>query len=310
MYTHFHPIHTNDPDSSICFVSDSVVCIGDSAHISLINGNNFTITPNYNVTWIDDEHAKCCSPDTTTTYTITAQNFNGIDTNYITIGVHALPQVTLTANSILCHGGSTTVSVQASGDNGPYWGTGNYTATAGTQYYLVTDNIGCATLDSITISQPPQLGPNISNGSIRCFGDSTTLTVTATGGTPPYTGTGVFYVPAGVNQVVVRDSNGCQVALQVNLSQPPPLIMQIDANAIACYGDSSTVLITAFGGTPGYTGTGPYMRPAGAYTFVVTDLNDCTVSGSVDITQPAQLHVSISTPITSFCPSDAYHHLR
>src|SRR5262245_44040825 len=45
-------------------------------------------------------------------------------------------------------------------------------------------------------------------GTILCHGGTTTVTVTATGGEEPYTGTGDFVVSAGSYSFTVTDGNG------------------------------------------------------------------------------------------------------
>ena len=53
-----------------------------------------------------------------------------------------------------------------------------------------------------------------------------------------------------------------------------------------CNGDNSTV--TAVSGGTSYTGTGNFTRPAGTYSFTVTD-KGCTAETNITITQPTQL---------------------
>jgi hypothetical protein len=59
----------------------------------------------------------------------------------------------------------------------------------------VNSGPGCSTSKSYTITQPEPLSMNVAaDSAITCFGGTTTVTVTATGGVQPYTGTGVFTV--------------------------------------------------------------------------------------------------------------------
>src|SRR6185295_9201385 len=101
------------------------------------------------------------------------------------------------AGTIACSGGSTTVTVSASGGTPPYSGTGSFTRTAGSYSFTVTDNNGCTAATSVTIKEPTALTASSRSGNLACPGGSTTVTVSASGGTPPYSGTGSFTRTAG-----------------------------------------------------------------------------------------------------------------
>ena len=98
------------------------------------------------------------------------------------------------SNTILCYGGSTTVSVSATGGTAPYVGTGDFTVGAGTYSYLVTDDKGCSTSTSITVTEPSEMQVTSAATAITCNGGLSTVSVSATGGTLPYSGTGNFSV--------------------------------------------------------------------------------------------------------------------
>ena len=61
------------------------------------------------------------------------------------------------ATAILCNGGNATVTISATGGKNPYTGTGNFTKTAGTYNFTVTDANGCAATTSLTINQPAKI---------------------------------------------------------------------------------------------------------------------------------------------------------
>ena len=92
----------------------------------------------------------------------------------------------------------------------PYTGTGSFTLTAGTYNYTITDANGCTSSTNAIIPQPAQLIATAGTVTISCNGDSGIITVTATGGTEPYTGTGNFTLNRpGSYTYLVTDSNGC-----------------------------------------------------------------------------------------------------
>src|SRR5438874_13744107 len=90
-----------------------------------------------------------------------------------------------------------TVTVSATGGTAPYSGTGTFSHAAGTYSYTVTDAKSCTATTTGDITQPPTLVPDSSNTEIFCHGGLSTVTVSATGGTAPYSGTGTFSHAAG-----------------------------------------------------------------------------------------------------------------
>src|SRR5204862_204471 len=94
--------------------------------------------------------------------------------------------------AILCHGGSSTVTVSASGGSTPDTGTATSTTSAVTHTYTETDANSCPSTTTGTITAPDAVVASSTNTAILCNGGSSTVTVSASGGTGPYTGTGTF----------------------------------------------------------------------------------------------------------------------
>jgi hypothetical protein len=144
-----------------------------------------------------------------------------------------------------------------------------------------------------TITEPNALSPSSSATPILCNGGNSTVTVSATGGTAPYSGTGAFSHAAGTYSYTVTDSNGCMASTTGNITQPGALSASSSKTAILCNGGNSTVTVSATGGTAPYTGTGTFSRSAGTYSFTVTDAHSCTASTTGNITQPSALTLSL-----------------
>ena len=168
---------------------------------------------------------------------------------------------------------------------------------------VVISNTGCSnvTATGVSVSSPANLVASSSAGSIACNGGSTTLTVSATGGTAPYTGTGSFTVSAGSYSYTVTDANGCTSTTTGTVSQPANLVASSSAGSIACNGGSTTVTVSATGGTAPYTGTGSFTVSTGSYSYTVTDANGCTSTTTGTVSQPSQL-----TNTTSASACDSY----
>src|SRR5512133_2702947 len=90
-------------------------------------------------------------------------------------------------------------------------------------------------------------------GLVACTGRLRSVTVSAAGGTAPYSGTGTFTVQAGTHNYTVTDANGCTATTSVIISEPTLLTASAAAGTIACNGGSTTVTVSAAGRTPPYT---------------------------------------------------------
>src|SRR5437762_99426 len=233
-------------------------------------------------------------PAGTYSYTVTdSKSCTATTTGDITQPTTLVPDSSNT--EIFCHGGMSTVTVSATGGTAPYSGSGTFSVPAGTYSYTVTDSKSCTATTTGDITQPPTLVPDSSNTEILCHGGSSTVTVSATGGTPPYSGTGTFSVAAGTYSYTVTDSKSCTATTTGNITQPSALTPGSSNTAILCNGGSSTVTVSATGGTPPYQGTGTVSRSAGTYSYTVTDANSCTATTTGNITQPTALTPGSST---------------
>ncbi|MBL7905357.1 MAG: hypothetical protein JNL22_10085, partial [Bacteroidales bacterium] len=222
-------------------------------------------------------------------------------TYYIDGQVSGYPTPTLvsvTATDALCHGGNGTINIEYTGGTGTLNytigseinTTGTFTRPANTYTYSVTDASGCPPVTgTVTVGEPTDLTATKVEGTILCNGGSTTVTITANGGTAPYTGDGIHTVSAGAYSFTVTDANGCAVVVSGTISEPTLLTATKVEGSILCNGGSTTVTITANGGTAPYAGDGIHTVSAGPYSFTVTDANGCTVVVSGTISEPALL---------------------
>ncbi|MFZ9582206.1 MAG: gliding motility-associated C-terminal domain-containing protein, partial [Crocinitomicaceae bacterium] len=195
--------------------------------------------------------------------------------------------------------GNGSATVVTSGGTPGYqylWSNGDTTAITnnlipGVYTITVTDTNGCQTTNQATITQPTLLTLSASiTTPVFCFGGNATVSVSATGGTAPYTGTGNFNQTAGTTTYYVTDANGCLDSIIVTVTQPNPLIASVvQTSPVACNGGTANVTVSAIGGTPAYVGTGPFVVIAGWQNFTVTDNYGCTDTTSIFITQPPLL---------------------
>src|SRR5439155_18500994 len=96
-----------------------------------------------------------------------------------------------------------------------------------------------------------------------CFGGNRSATISATGGTPPYTGTGTFSQAAGTVVYTVTDANGCTATVSVTVTQPTQLSASETHTNAACFGGSGARKSVVKGGTLPYRGTGTFSQEDG-----------------------------------------------
>lgn len=243
-----------------------------------------------------------------TTYTITGVAAGGCTATTTTqVLVNQSPNLSLSAGAILCNGGSTTLTATTTGgapsyayllNNGPIQPGNTFAGlNAGTYTVLVSDANICSATSVLTISQPAALTASSVASPILCFGASSTVNVTAGGGTAPYSGTGSFFVPAGAYSYTITDANGCTAQTGGSITQPTALIASATPGTILCNGGQTSITVSATGGTLPYTGTGTFNNvSAGPYSYTVTDANGCPANAVGSIAQPAVLAVSASHP--------------
>ncbi len=221
--------------------------------------------------------------------------------------------------------GSATVS--PSGGSGAYtytWSTvpvqNTQTATsigAGQYAVTVTDANGCATIDSVEVTNTTPLNSTISTATLSCFGDqNASLTITPLNGVGPYTyqwdggnatgqtGATATGLGSGFYFATVTDANGC-VDFHVAPINPVDSI-SIDttfSTGVACNsGSTGSATILASGGTgaltytwattPVQTGQTATNLAAATYTVTIEDANGCSRQEQVTVSQNSPVQVS------------------
>lgn len=269
--------------------SSDVSCNGGNDGSATASSNGGTLP--YSYVWSNGQTNAMATGLLAGSYTYTVTDGHGCTaTGSVTINQPtALVASSSLITAVQCHGGTATISVGAAGGSAPYSGTGTYTVTAGPHTYTVTDDHGCTSSTTITVTEPDELVASATQGSpILCNGGTTTVTVGATGGTATYTGIGTFTVGAGTHSYTVTDANGCTSTASITISEPDLLVASSSVTTpIHCNGGTGVVTVSAVGGTMPYTGATTYTVSAGSYNYTVTDANGCTSATSITVTEPA-----------------------
>ena len=248
--------------------------------------------------------------------------------------------IVLTEEAPSCNGfNDGRIEVLADGGTGPYsysWNTipsqtsalienlepGAYTVT-------VTDNNNCTVQQTFNITEPDQLIiglVDLVEPSCNGFSDGS-IEVEAIGGSgpfefswntiPPSSSSLVENLLAGSYTVTITDINDCEATQTYDLIGPNPLSAQItEQQNVLCNGDATgSVTIEVSGGTPNYsivwndplnqTGATASNLAVGIYTANIEDSNGCTLSFTIEITEPSDpLTASISAQTDVQCFGD------
>jgi len=255
------------------------------------------------------------------TYNLTITDANGC-TNTHTFTITEPPDFVYQATpvNLTCyHDNTGSVAIDYTGGTLPYvysWsGPSGFSASsedvsgigAGTYNLQITDASGCTLTDAIVITEPAQLVATIiSSEDVSCFGvcDGTANT-SITGGTVPYTylwNNGITTANnstlcVGTNGILVTDSHGCTAGVTVVTTEPALFTSSIVGTNVSCFGgNNGTITLTPTGGTFPYSyNWNPAMANSGfhsavaanSYLVTVTDMNGCTTTNNITITQPA-----------------------
>ena len=207
------------------------------------------------------------------------------------------------------------ISITNSGGDGFFtyvWSTSAFDTSAiynlspGFYSVTVTDSTGCnIVFDSLKVA-PPVIGYSFSYPPIKCFNDTTALTIVPERGTPPYsmawttpssTGPTLYGVNAGIFAGLITDDNGCTVPFNYTLNQPPLFTATTTSSFDCSTVNSGNIVVNPSGGNLPYsyfwsgstdtTYTRTSLAP-GNYTVVVTDSNQCsrTLIGNIPIYAP------------------------
>ncbi|MBK9400864.1 MAG: HYR domain-containing protein [Bacteroidetes bacterium] len=181
------------------------------------------------------------------TYHLAVTDANFCNTSS-TIVVDDPPLLTAVCNptDATCFGGSDgSATVNANGGRGLYsylWSTGATTTTvsslpAGSYLVTVTDGNGCTAQCTAVIGEPAQVGGNVSGSDVACIDGQTSVIVTGTGGTAPYTGEGSFTVGVGTHNFPIVDLNGCTGTASITINHldvDAPVISDCPADITQC----------------------------------------------------------------------------
>ena len=210
----------------------------------------------------------------------------------------------------------------------------NTNLTAGVYTVTVTDANGCSETASVELTEPQAVELiNTSTVNISCKdANDGVATLSPFGGVPNYSIESITNVlpealvdftnlAPGSSSYTLTDANGCQTSINVNITEPTELLLNVFTSMygsfeISCFGENDGVITaSAQGGTTDANGNYDFTLSGssnnflqgsssvdfssltiGTYDVLVTDANGCseTITGTL-LSQPDEISVAFTT---------------
>lgn len=143
-----------------------------------------------------------------------------------------------------------------------------------------------------------------------CYGQFGNVNISVSGGFPNYSyswsnGTSnqnLLNVLGGTYYSRIVDAKGCAVIDTFNVVEPPQLSATYTVTHVTCFGaQNGSINVTTLGGTPGYSYQWTTLSTTedlsglsgGFYQLTITDINNCTKTVAVAVSEPQQLIAGI-----------------
>jgi gliding motility-associated-like protein len=260
----------------------------------------------------------------TGTYYVTVTDANGcslVDSATIVQPASNLTVSTIVTDMTCNNANNGAISTLVSGGTGSYtysW-TGSALTTpslsglsAGTYTVTVTDAGGCTATASGTITNPSAITSTTIGTNLTCAGtaNGTASVTSVNGGTGPYTYLWSTFeatqtisgLSGGLYRVIITDAHGCEHRDSAFVTEPLPVTATLNVTQISCNNlNDGSITVVASGGTgtltylwtPGGQTTATISNlSAGTYSVVTKDANNCSVTSSATIVNPAPLSVA------------------
>ncbi len=239
----------------------------------------------------------------------------------------------------LCFGNSNgSITLSVSGGVKPYqyaWSNSQTSSkiqnlSSGTYAVTISDSNGCSLAGSYSIITPSKLVLTQSSSNVKCFGGSDgALTLLASGGTFPWsysvsgpssyssTSASNKNLIAGSYKVILRDNNNCRDSATVTITQPLKLNAVKKVVNAQCFGSNGSMSLTVSGGISPFsfewTDQNGNLYAAiqnvtsalpGSYSYKVTDANQCSLTDTLKVLEPAKLKIALKSIGNNPCFND------
>jgi len=260
----------------------------------------------------------CYATPGTYAVTLTASNLNGSSTATHNIIVNPNPTITISGNSAVCLGQST--SLTGNGGTSYTWSNGSLTnpitvSPTSTTVYSVTgtDANGCSATSSQSILVNPLPTPSVVTTDASCGLNNGSATANPGGLTYNWSNSQTTQVinslPTGTYTVTVTDGNSCSATSSGLVNNTPGGTVTMTSTPEGCDHSNGTATATLVGGTlpatylwsNAQTTQTAINLAASTYYVTVTDANGCSGTASIIITNIPGPTATISNVINDVC---------
>ncbi len=289
-------------------ISQTITDAGCTASTGVITTTITGGTSAYTYNWSNSQTTQTVSNLPAGNYTLTVTDANSCSFDTIMI-VNAIGAGTMSVTSTdpLCNGiTSGTATASIAGGSSPFtysWSGGQTDQSisnlgAGIYTVTITDDSGCITIDSVTISEPVALNINMSPSNSICIGFNTILSAAGQGGASGYnylwntsnTNASITEQPTltTIYSITVTDANGCTKDSSITITVTTPTV---DAGlGTTILSGQSTSLSSSGNGTFNWqpatscTCANPTVSPTKTTTYTLTiTLGSCSVFDTVTV---------------------------
>ena len=321
------------PDSlAVSFIKEEISCTGvsDGSLTAITTGG----VGGYIYSWSTNDSTPFLDSLAQGTYYITVSDSNGCMITSSTGLSFPNPVISVISNniSVSCNGGSDGVlEANSSGGTPPFsylWSNGDTTSVAdslqaGSYSLTISDDNGCQTQISTSVSQPSPYGINPLITTPSCFNYSDgSIELNVTGGTPPYNHNwsngdtvNILFGGVGYYTDTIFDANNCTTFFSDSIQNTTPIFISTVINDVSCYGisDGDIELFLSGGAFPytiqwsnGSNQSAITNLVSAMYVSTILDANNCELTDTFFVNQPSSL-ISLSnsvSPPTCYNSSD------
>ncbi|MEX2590992.1 MAG: gliding motility-associated C-terminal domain-containing protein [Chitinophagales bacterium] len=305
-------------------------------NVSCYGGNDGTAslqvsggTAPYSISWSNGSSSQNLSGLVANIYTVLIVDANGCQANnQVIINQPSAPlESNFQVTNVPCYGQENgSVITTITGGTPPYsfaWVNSDYVLSESSRnlidfpadvYILTTtDDKSCELIDTVEITEPPELIVEATITNILCYGDNSgAIDLDVSGGVSPYiynwsngaSSEDLQNIPAGWYTITVTDANNCERIDSFNVSQPTEALgFDKEVTATKCFGGSDgRIIFLPLGGTAPYdftwsnTDTTAIVSnlTSGFYQVTLTDANNCTLIDSVFVPHPDRIQINDS----------------
>jgi hypothetical protein len=275
---------------------------------------------NFTYQWSNGQTGSVANNLAVGTYTVTATDgANCTQVARVEVPASGNFALVATPQNAACGAANGSVSVSVLGGTAPFnflWNTGATTPSvtglvAGTYRVTVTDGAGCSNFAAATVNSTGGFTVNMEKTDASCGIANGQAKAIASAGRAPFTylwnnGAStqtISGLAAGTYTVTVTDADNCTIINNVTILQNRNLVLQTNVTQPICNGERGSASVTVMGGSSPYTyawSSGSNQASvsnltAGTYTIMVTDVNGCSGSTSVTITNPTALTITATS---------------